>query len=41
LVADAMQQVLQSSVSGEQAAHAKKLLEHAGSLTNASPLKKS
>ena len=32
LVADAMQQVLKSSVSGEQAAQAKKLLQHAGSL---------
>jgi hypothetical protein len=40
LVADAMRQVLKSSVSGEQAAHAEKLLQLAGSLTNASPLKK-
>ncbi len=32
LVADAMQQVLKSSVSGEQTAQAKKLLQHAGSL---------
>ena len=41
LVADAMQQVLKSSVSGEQAAQAKKLLQRADSLTNASPVKKS
>jgi HEAT repeat protein len=39
LVADAMQQVLKSGVSGEPAARAQKLLQHAGSLTNANPPK--
>ncbi|MHB0956397.1 MAG: HEAT repeat domain-containing protein [Pirellulaceae bacterium] len=41
VVADAMQQVLKSSVSGEQAAQAQKLLQSASSLTNADPVKKS
>ncbi|MHB8974439.1 MAG: HEAT repeat domain-containing protein [Pirellulaceae bacterium] len=40
VVADAMQQVLKSSVSGEPAAQAKKLLQQADSLINASPVKK-